>query len=249
MVHVGLCNSKADCYCRDIMENVWDMNTGKLNRRTGVCWCLDTGMICHCCSDEDFVKIKQTREEFPTFELWYTHMIKQFLIADKKRKAERATFNNNIEKEVKDILGYKPMYKWLTITFPKDTSPKDLEAQQLNLSKKKLYENSVSVLEFTGAEGQYHPHIHSLLLTEKTKTFQKNKLLKDISRICKVNTNFVDIGDEPALFHTRCNYIYGQKKDLKMSQVEADQKLRNEHSLKEVYEIGNIEKIKSELNI
>lgn len=249
MVHVGLCNSKTDCYCRDIMEQVWDMNTAKLNRYTKVCWCFDTGLICHCCTDEDYTRITKTREEFPTFELWYTHMIKQFLIADKKRQAERAKFNNNIEKEVKDILGYKPTYKWLTITFSKELSPSQIESHQLNLMKKKLYENSVSVIEFTGAEGQYHPHIHSLILSEKTKTFQKNKLLKDISRICKVKMNFVDISDEPALFHTRCNYIYGQKKDLKMSQVEADRKVRMEHSFKEVYENGNIEKIKSELDI
>jgi len=65
-------------------------------------------MICHCTTDEDFAKIKKTREEFPTFDLWYHHMIKQFLIADKKRKAEQADFNNKVEKEVKDILGYKP---------------------------------------------------------------------------------------------------------------------------------------------
>lgn len=153
MVHVGLCNSKTDCYCRDIMENVWDMNTKKLSRRTSSCWCFDTAMICHCCSDEDYDKINKTRQEFPTFELWYKHMVKQFLIADKKLKKERAEFNNEVEKEVKDILGYKPMYKWLTITFPKDFSPKDLESQIDKLQKIKLYENSVSVLEFTGAEG------------------------------------------------------------------------------------------------
>lgn len=249
MVHVGLCNSKTECYCRDIMENVWDMNSEKLKRHTTSCWCFDTGLICHCCSDEDYERICEQRREFPTFDVWYRHMIKQFLIQEKLRKAEQIKFNNNVEKEVKDILGYKPMYKWLTISFSKEFSPSQIETQILNLMKKKLYENSVSVIEFTGAEGQYHPHIHSLILAEKTKTFQKNKLLKDISRICKVKSNFIDIGDEAHLFHTRCNYIYGKKKDLKLSQVEADRKLRSENNLKEVYENGNIEKIKSELDI
>lgn len=245
MVHVGLCQSKKDCYCRDILENFWDVNTRKLEKHTSMCWCYDTALSCTCTSDEDYEKIKKTREQYPTFELWYIHMCETFLLQEKLRQKKQYEFNNSIEKRVKDKLGMVPSYRFITINFPADVSYNILNKHTTSLLRLKIAYNAVVRQEYTNKDMEYHPHIHLLALSDK----KRNQIVSELSRKYGLAKNYIDVDYSPAKFKTHCNYIYGIKQSGKDKQINKDNDIKTSLGLPEVIEQGEIEKIKSNVDI
>lgn len=130
---------------------------------------------------------------------------------------------------------------WITISCPKDYSPATMLKKTQRLLKSKQFSDCMCVLEFTGKEQQYHPHLH-LLVNEKQA---KNKNLRDIGRVFDINyknSKFVDYKSlkTRSAIEEKIKYIHGDKQDLKKLQVEKDEFVRSSNDIPDFFSQGNI---------
>lgn len=175
-------------------------------------------------------------EQWITFELDPMKLELEYEI--KKELEQKKRYNMK-----KKLLKGNDIYRvgWATISCSKDNDPPTMTKKVKRLMKSKQFVDSMGVLEFTGAEGQYHPHFH-LLFSEKQL---KNKNLRDIGRIFNVNhknPHFVDYKTLTAkdAIDEKVKYIQGDKQELKMSQIEGDKVVRAENGIPDFFSQGNI---------
>lgn len=133
----------------------------------------------------------------------------------------------------------KKSHRFITVSVKKDASPKDLADSMEKFIRKHNYSFNIEcyTLEFTNAEMEYHPHVH--ILFNGTDKPQKGNIIRDFSRLFKIESNFVDVqtSNDPLLYETRRKYIFGEKQSLKTQQVKKDMEIRKTNNLLSYYSI------------
>lgn len=227
---------RSNCQCEESRQEIIKLMTKLVERsrayRMGVTHDVDGNEITDTAPEDECVRIMDwIVRELDPMKMELEHEIKKE-IEEKKRY--------NLKKK---LLKGNDIYRvgWTTISCPKDTDPPTMLKKTERLMKSKQYSDCMAVLEFTGKEKQYHPHLH-LLFSEKQL---KNKNLRDIGRIFGVNhknPHFVDYKTLTAkdAIEEKKKYIQGDKQDLKLSQIEGDKLLRQQHGIPEFFSQGNI---------
>jgi hypothetical protein len=133
----------------------------------------------------------------------------------------------------------KKSHRFITVSVNKEIKPKDLGLLMERFISKHNYSMNIEcyTLEFTNAEMEYHPHVH--ILFNGTDKPQKGNIIRDFSRLFKIDTNFIDIksSNDPLLYETRRKYIYGEKQNIKEKQVKQDMEIRKTNKLLSYYTI------------
>ncbi|AXQ65878.1 MAG: putative replication initiation protein [Circoviridae sp.] len=133
----------------------------------------------------------------------------------------------------------KKSHRFITVSVKKDANPKDLATFMERFISKHNYSHNIEVytLEFTNAEMEYHPHIH--ILFNGTDKPQKGNIIRDFSRLFKIEPNFIDIqtSNDPLLYETRRQYCFGEKQNIKEKQVKQDMEIRKANNLLSYYSI------------
>ncbi|AXH77523.1 MAG: putative replication initiation protein [Circoviridae sp.] len=133
----------------------------------------------------------------------------------------------------------KKSHRFITVSVKKDANPKDLATFMERFIRKHNYSQNIEVytLEFTNAEMEYHPHIH--ILFNGTDKPQKGNIIRDFSRLFKIEPNFIDIqtSNDPLLYEKRRQYCFGEKQNIKEKQVKQDMEIRKANNLLSHYSI------------
>ena len=226
MVCIGFCIRKP-CNCRDIINQQQAYREEKLicaqNR--------DKGYKCSCVERtcKETVKEWTDRISDNSFENWY--------YINEKNKAKLINDLKIIKsKALKESNPYR--WRYITITLPKDTKPKDVYNSIRKLVLNKPFKEHVYCMEFTGKDMQYHPHIH-MIYKKVGKPSHDNKA---ISRKFKIKDNYIDFKnniDENQLKGI-LPYIMGLKTKDKMVQVDEDIKILKKNNLKKYYFEGEL---------
>ena len=97
-----------------------------------------------------------------------------------------------------------------------------------------LQDNAVLAIERYSDSGE-NLHIHIL----KKGNYSKSKIIRDLSKKFKIQTNFVDVryGVAKDLYQKRLQYIKGEKTEKKELNVEKDKQWRKENELKDYYNL------------
>lgn len=198
-----------------------DMLKCAISRENG----LECRCIRPCYKDADYWR-KQIQEQ--TFENWYEVNYRNELEQENKYREIRKKVNKQLR---------NTQYRWLTITLPKDMTPLSIHNLMTSLIKNKPFKNHAYCYEFTGKEGQYHPHIHMLY----EKIDKPNRDDKAICKKFKIKDNFIHkVNITENNLKEKILYIIGEKHCDKMEQVECDKLILRKNNLKKYY-IQNIE--------
>ena len=140
----------------------------------------------------------------------------------------------------RELLGLKvkknKKHHFVTISLDPSKTP-NIDSINSGLTYKYLHD-SIFTYEFTGSEGQFHPHIHMLVEAYPDgKIIPKSTILRDFARYFKLKNNFIDIKSEPWAYNTRRAYILGEKKTLKELQVQEDAVYREKNHIDPYYTI------------
>lgn len=168
----------------------------------------------------------------PSGTLW-EDICDNTLISYKKRANVREEREARVYEKMHGAAAGKK-HKFFTISLPPDRNYDVVGAPQKLMEARFDYlHDALFCLEVTGAEGQWHPHIHLLVYGYPDNT----RVIRDLSTLFKVGKNFVDVGfRNPKLYTTRYDYIKGIKRDIKMSQVEADIAYLDSQGLEKYYQ-------------
>ena len=123
---------------------------------------------------------------------------------------------------------------FLTLNFEPNASTREIHNKiKLIVLRKHYLKDKDIVYNFENTD---HVHCHMLI---KGETTQPSKLIRDMSRIFKINKNYVDCKNSTNedLYQTRLNYIKGIKKTSKTEAVEKDKVWRSKQCLEEYYQI------------
>lgn len=123
---------------------------------------------------------------------------------------------------------------FLTLNFSTDLEIREIHNKiKLLVLRKHYFKDKDIIYNFENTE---HPHVHMLI---KGETTQPSKIIRDMSRIFKINKNFVDCknSSDENLYETRLNYIKGIKQNSKKEAVETDRIWRSKHCLEEYYQV------------
>lgn len=94
-------------------------------------------------------------------------------------------------------------------------------------------------IEFYGKDKQLNPHFHLYV----PHVIGKTRIIRDFERYFKLPKNFIDVRDGfSAARETRLHYLWGDKKESKLDQVDLDQQMRENLGLQNVYEIDHATK-------
>lgn len=230
------CRTK--CECEETRENIIKTMTDLVRRSRAYRLGITHDQYDHEINEKDIAP----EDECKRIEEWINHELDPM----------KLELEQEIKKEIEDKKRYNMKKKllkgndiyrvgWTTISCPKDYDPPTMAKKTERLLKSKQFADSLGVLEFTGKEDQYHPHLH-LLFSEKQL---KNKNLRDIGRIMGVNhknPHFVDYKTLTAkdAIDEKIKYIQGDKQELKMSQIEGDKVVRAENGIPDFFSQGNI---------
>lgn len=89
-------------------------------------------------------------------------------------------------------------------------------------------------IEFYGKDKQLHPHVHIYT----PHVLGKARIIRDFHRYFKLPKNFIDVKDGfSAARETRLHYLWGDKQESKLEQVDLDKQMRENLGLNDVYEI------------
>lgn len=221
---IGFCSQKP-CNCKDIMEVQdrfrQDMLKCAINRENGLeCTCIRP-----CFKDADYWR-NQIQEQ--TFENWYEINYRNEI----KEKQKYDEIRKKVNKELQST-----QYRWITITLPKEYTPLEVHKKMSSLVKNKPFRNHAYCYEFTGKEAQYHPHIHFLY----EKFDKPNRDDKAICRKFNIKDNFIHkMNINENNLNEKLQYIFGNKQEDKLEQVELDTIILRKNNLKKYY-IQNID--------
>ena len=129
-------------------------------------------------------------------------------------------------------------YRFITIGYSNEIQPSDLISKWriVEQSKWKWGDDRIQRFEFYRDDGKYHPHIHMLIYTNK----KPSQIIKELSSKTNIPKNFIDVKSGRYVDHK--NYIYGNKRESKQSDMDKDKLIRDKLDLEEV-EIKTIEKL------
>lgn len=124
---------------------------------------------------------------------------------------------------------------FITVSLPTEVDLEEVVSFDFDKLKLEAKE-AVWVFEFYGKDLKYHPHLHMLVNIPKMK-LDKQRIIKRISKLFNVKTNFVDYryGNSHHLYLKRFTYLTGKKTDKKKEQVLADEKFRLKHNISRSY--------------
>jgi len=157
------------------------------------------------------------------------------LIREKKLKQEKERLDKR-----REFLGLtintNKKHLWVTISLD---PTKDVNVDEINAKfKYKYLKDAIYCYEFHGASMEFHPHIHMLVEAYTDgKIIPRTTIIRDFSRALKIETNFIDVKNEPWLYTKRRAYVLGNKKEEKLNQVCADAEYRLEKNIDEYYTI------------
>lgn len=235
MTCIGFCLRKP-CNCRAILEHQQlyrqeKLQCAKIREAGGECACVE-----RTCTET--VEEWNRRIADHSFEKWYERNESSKYLLEKQLLKLK-------QKALKDLLPHK--WRYITITLPKDKQPKEVFKLISSLSKNKPFKEHIYCMEFTGAEMQYHPHIH-MVYTKVGKLCHDDKA---ILRKFKIDKNYLDYSnniDEKQLKGILM-YIMGLKQKDKMEQVNKDIDILKKNNLRKYYYNGEFfSQVISEIN-
>lgn len=237
--------SRSKCECDETRENLIETMSNLLRRSRAY----HKGMQHEMYDDGENkteIEIDTNRivslEECDRIEKWIIHDMDpmKLEIEQEIKKEIEAKKRYNMKKK---LLKGNAIFRvgWATVSCPKEYDPATMVKNTNRLLKSKQFADSMCVLEFTGKEKQYHPHLH-LLFSEKQL---KNKNLRDIGRIFNVNhknPHFIDYKTLTArdAIDEKIQYIKGEKQDDKHEQIANDKIIRTDNDIPEFFSQGNI---------
>jgi len=130
-----------------------------------------------------------------------------------------------------DLLNDKP-HQFITVALPNDYPLKKI-LKYLEKPHKWLV-GWITIEKYSKSGENLHLHIL------KEGNYSKTKLIRDLARRFKVESNFIDVrrGTEPTDWNHRLSYIKGDKMATeKMEHVQKDKEWRIENKLKDYYHI------------
>ncbi len=216
---VGFC-SKKPCNCVDILEV-----HNKFRREMLQCAQLrEKGHKCTCirqCNETSKYWEEQINKH--TFENWYEANYASEILHQQKLK--------DIRKKVLKETG-STKYRWITISLPKESTPKEIYLKISSLVKNKPFRKHAYCMEFFGKDEQYHPHIH-MVYERVGKPSHDNKA---ILRKFDIKPNFLDYQEiNSDRLEEKLKYIKGDKQLDKLDQVEKDEILLKNNNLEKYY--------------
>lgn len=168
----------------------------------------------------------------PSGNLW-EDICDNTLIQYKKRANVREEREARVYEKMNGISAGKK-HKFVTVSLPPDKNY-DVAGVPAKLMEARFdyLHNAMFCLEVTGEEMQWHPHLHILILGHPDNT----RMIRDLSKLFKVQQNFIDIGfRNPKLYAKRYDYVQGIKRDIKMEQVKNDIAYLESQDLEKYYQ-------------
>lgn len=239
-IHLSPACRPMNCLCEKVADDVTQavldqINRSRAHRKTGLCpTALDFDGVCHCniipeaeCDELESQVIKQ----LDPMRLQIEHEINE--------EIER---NRQLELR-KNILKDNGIYSvgWSHITCSKDKSPQTMAKLTKSLLRNKPFADCIATIEFYGAEGQYHPHVHILYRNIQKAYFYKRDLCKKFG-VDMNNEHFYKSWPLKTIeeIKEKEKYINGYKTDKKQNQLDMDDECRKLHNIPKIFSKGNI---------